>query len=1446
MSKFNLVYLSIQVCLLLSILELILCQQELKLYVTTSVNTQPCPGTWLCATLTQIAANSSVYLLPATSITLVFQQGQHRLDAELVLGDVEDLLITSDNSEFKNATTDLNVKSARFYGLRYLRISGVNFTGSITIESVKKFLLEDSTIQESNKTALKLFNTTADIIRSSFKFNSFGTYRGLVQTLRGKVRAASGGAVLISQSNATILNSSFEGNQAEIGGAVFVERHSQVLVLKSNFIGNKATTGGGALYSVGGSNVTIADSTFHNNIANNGFGGALGLCKSVTLISHCNFSQNMAGSVGGGAITSAFGTNLIISNYSIFSYNTAKGDYNGGVMKIVESTVAISSSTFKNNNHSGVILGQDSMISISSSDFDNNTGGVVKTRQAKINARDSLFTRNSANESWYGGVMWLSGTNISITNCTFVDNTAFKGGVLEVGGTDLNIAQSKFYRNYAFWGGVLRVLAGSSLTTEGHNIVEDNSGYQGIVHFQKSSGIFSGIIDFVSNKGSLIAHDSSVTFKANTLFVGGSQLKTDETVIYREGGAITAFQSSIFIDGTCIIRNNSAEDGGAMYTTQSKVNVLGMVTIANNMASKSGGGIYLYQSELNCQGQSSLTLEGNNANQKGGGIHIINSLVKVNSNSSSGHYTGSAVRFIQNTATRGGGIYVELSSRFHILRHNSRSLSFSNKPQYVVHFDNNIANFGGALYVADDTNPGTCASVSYRTYSPATECFLQTLALLGKSTLKILNIKFTKNHARVSGHSLYGGLFDRCTVSPFSETFEEHIFHEEHKNLAGLPDGVAYLSLVSNIRIYQEISSEPILLQFCRDGEPDPSYQGPSIVVNPGDTISMSIAALDQVNHTVSATVRSSLYSHTSGLGEGQLVQNLAQNCTNVTFTIFSLQKFEELIIYAEGPCKDANKSKLRLPIQLSPCKCPIGFQIKHTKRATCECECDLALFPHITKCNPQTGTLTRESNFWITNISVAGYVFHPNCPFDYCYPASSSIEINLNTQGGADAQCEFNRSGKLCGRCKPGLSLSISSPQCLSCLTHWPAVCVVLVLVALILGIALVALLLVLNVTVAVGTINGLVFYANIIYANNNVYFPLGQPKIITVFIAWLNLDLGIDSCFFQGMDAYWKTWLQFAFPTYIVILVVAVIAASKWSSKFSQFLGKMNPVATLATLILLSYAKFLHAIILALSFTILHYPDGSDEVVWLPDATVQYFLGKHSALLITAFIVLIVCIAYTILIFSWQWLLHLQDKRCFKWLSNSKLGLFIECYHVPYTPHHRYWTGLLLLVRLSVLLTSAVNVSGNSSINLLVTGIMVSFLLFLKGFFGNIYRNRLLGSLEVACYLNIVLFSFIGLFSLKNGGNQIAAAYISGFVTIALTLVVLVYHIFTQVINKLNLWKQMKGSLTQRVSEWTANEGTNGMELTSTQSLLTSTIVDAPRHSESVYNQFREELLD
>ena len=120
---------------------------------------------------------------------------------------------------------------------------------------------------------------------------------------------------------------------------------------------------------------------------------------------------------------------------------------------------------------------------------------------------------------------------------------------------------------------------------------------------------------------------------------------------------------------------------------------------------------------------------------------------------------------------------------------------------------------------------------------------------------------------------------------------------------------------------------------------------------------------------------------------------------------------------------------------------------------------------------------------------------------------------------GSDDSQCAKNRSGMLCGACQSSLSLSLGSSLCLQCSTVWYKTFPALLATAFVVGIVLISLLMALNLSVAIGTLNGLIFYANILGTNGGTIIS-SSTKVPSVFISWLNLEVGFDVCFFEGMD--------------------------------------------------------------------------------------------------------------------------------------------------------------------------------------------------------------------------------------------------------------------------------------------------------------------------------------
>ena len=243
---------------------------------------------------------------------------------------------------------------------------------------------------------------------------------------------------------------------------------------------------------------------------------------------------------------------------------------------------------------------------------------------------------------------------------------------------------------------------------------------------------------------------------------------------------------------------------------------------------------------------------------------------------------------------------------------------------------------------------------------------------------------------------------------------------------------------------------------------------------------------------------------------------------------------------------------------------CPMGFRLKINIKA---CHCDPLLnndILSVSSCNINDTTILRPANSWISAKTVNGshsYDISPQCPFDYSLPHSSYLNLS-----DPDSQCQFNRSGMLCGECKQGLSAVFGSSQCKHCSNYY----VFIIIPIAIAGIVLVIMLFAFNLTVTNGVINTLIFYINIISINYSQFcFDSHSPDC--VILSLFNLDLGIETCFYDGMDEYAKMWLQLAFPSYLMTIAFALIIGSRYSFKLQQLTAN-RILKVLATLFLLS----------------------------------------------------------------------------------------------------------------------------------------------------------------------------------------------------------------------------------------------------------------------------------
>ena len=659
---------------------------------------------------------------------------------------------------------------------------------------------------------------------------------------------------------------------------------------------------------------------------------------------------------------------------------------------------------------------------------------------------------------------------------------------------------------------------------------------------------------------------------------------------------------------------------------------------------------------------------------------------------------------------------------------------------------------------------------------------------------------------------------------------------------------------IDNSIFYASIRSTAtkVKLCFCINDNPNCSYQHLPILVKKGQEFSIPVATVDLDNTSINASVRASL-SPEGGLAVGQITQMTNSSCTHLAYNVYSPHASEQLtLIIADSNCSLSDTRNLH--VQFLPCSCPIGFQPSLPEKANCNCVCDPTLYQYIRGCNLKTQSVIRATDAWIAyengSLSKRGYIIHPNCPCDYCIPALQYSEINLNLPNGSDAQCDHNCAGILCGSCLPGRSLSLGGSNCIQCMNYWPGICIIITVVAFLAGFALLFILHVLDITVKVGTINGLIFYVNIVHAFKSTFLPLKESTFSTVFISWLNFKFGIDTCFFEGMDAYSKIWIEFLFPSYVLILNILIIHyTAKYSTRpkiCNYFLRKIsNSGPVLATVMFLFFVNLLTTASEAISFVRVKYiyPDSdSEKYLWILDANILYLEGKHIGIFYVGIVIYFLSFMYSFYLMFGR---HLF-KRCrcsciigYNWIFLQQLLVY---YHAPFANKFQFWTGFLLLIWIILHLVSQLSTGfGNDSRVSIVSIVIATIVLMIirmliqeKG----LYKRFVVEYLEIASYINLSVFAVITLY-VVNTDSQASLANVSVSVAFILFVIILIDRfcaIFWQPkrmqIRELlmALWHQLKQSLR---------------EITIHIPLLHSRRdTEDLRHTEA-FDQFREPLL-
>ena len=718
-----------------------------------------------------------------------------------------------------------------------------------------------------------------------------------------------------------------------------------------------------------------------------------------------------------------------------------------------------------------------------------------------------------------------------------------------------------------------------------------------------------------------------------------------------------------------------------------------------------------------------------------------------------------------------------------------------------IHFENNYAAYGGALKLCDSSfvylhnqtnvlfinNTAHKGGAIYHDQQKCLDtipmCFFQ-LVLYQTIPIEkcsdLIKVKFVNNSALLAGDAIYGGSIDYChTLVTFSYDENSEFFNSKYifqtifdmteqsgpSSISSDPYGVCFCDL---------LNGDKMCWQFIAD-----------IVTFPGQKFTVSVVTIGQFNGTTVGLIDAKIADSDPTYNELMSVNNFNINvgCVNLTYKVFSNQTEIKINFTTVTSNMNAYFEPIYASLFVCLLSCPFGFTL--TKTPPYRCLCDPLLYEYGTSCNIDTQVIhiPAITSLWFgcdsyetDNKSECHLSVTPEC-LHYCN--ASDRYVHMLSWVGFDDLCLPGRTGVLCGACKPGLSRVLGSlTKCQRCSNENLLFLIPLFLLS---GMLIIILLTALNLTVTEGTINGLVIYANVMYMNQDLFSNGSHTfsKILWIFIAWLNLDIGLEICFYKGMDGYQQIWLQYGFVFYLLALQLIIVLLCRKFVLFTR-LFRRSVLKVLATLLFVMYSPLTYTLAYTFCSTYIHVstPNGTEKrTVWYFDANVSYLGAKHISLFIVGLICCTTMCSFTFFLLLNQCLQRKSNFFCLRWIE--RLRPFFETYTGPCHDNYRFWPGFLMFVRFCL---TIFNVTRTRKFSILVTTTLYVVIMSLSCIFPRgVYKKWPLNVLEFCFIVNLCITSVLLTIYGKEYTDR--TVYTSVSIAMLMFLVILTYHVSVRI---------------------------------------------------------------
>ncbi|PRP87620.1 hypothetical protein PROFUN_04647 [Planoprotostelium fungivorum] len=542
-------------------------------------------------------------------------------------------------------------------------MSGSTFVNNYAINSAANIALE-ANIYTAVFSNCSFLDSHGQVIGNgiAIEYSAYTLNITIDRCLFNNIQARSGAGIIFATpcEAVTVSNCIFSNLSASDSSGISVQTTIDTLsVINNTFIDNYAIYSGGAIGIVQSVNtITISNNIFQNNsVLYSSSGGAISIsggAGGVIAIDNCQFNSNSAYRGAGIFITGIYETTSVID--STFSLNSALSS--GGAL-CLEAASTIQSFSMEG-------------CSISQHKSRQWGAGVSLLANVPVVVIDkSTFTQNAAQNGYEGGGVFMTGgTSLSLTSCTFHDNSAASGGGMYV--------------------------------SNGFNtsIVQDTV-------FTRGSASLGGGLYLNSEEGSNITL-SSLTFNDNTAFIGGALyikgslllLQITDTVFDSNSATLTngggiffslVSAENILLRGLNFFNNSAAGAGGAGYilsSVRSARSSLQNMQLRDNSASGDGGALY-FQGVFSNISVNNNQVTGNYAGGNGGGFLIL---------SSSSNFIITSSNFSQNSAEVGGAISAQGQTKLDVMTITGNTI---NNNSATLSAGGVSMNCGGQCYVSD-------------------------------------------------------------------------------------------------------------------------------------------------------------------------------------------------------------------------------------------------------------------------------------------------------------------------------------------------------------------------------------------------------------------------------------------------------------------------------------------------------------------------------------------------------------------------------------------------------------------------------------------------------------------------------------------------------------------------------------------------------------------------